>query len=77
MDENGRVHCVMEVEMDDEKMARMKAEDTDGDGTVTLYLTYRVVPYTEDDNELYLGGVHGTMRFQLPLTPAPTDDASR
>lgn len=76
VDENGRVHCVMEVEMDDEKMARMKAEDTDGDGTVTLCLTYRVVPYTEDDNELYLGGVHGTMRFQLPLTPAPTDDAS-
>lgn len=77
VDENGSVHIVMEIYMDDEKLARLKAEDTDGDGTVTLYVTYRVVPYTENDNELYIGGSYGTMHFQLPPNASEKNETEK
>lgn len=44
-----------------------QALEEDEDGVITLTIPYTVTPYSENDEELYMGGRSGEMQFELKI----------
>lgn len=66
VDENERVQIVLEMRMDETQQNRLAAAAKEN-GSLTLTTTYTVTTYTEDDEQLYLGGRTEEITFTLTL----------
>lgn len=66
VDEESRVQFILEFQLPEEQQ-RMLQEAADSNGVVTLTVCYTLTHYTDDDEQLYMGGREGRIMFQLSV----------
>ena len=64
--ENPEYASLMEKRLEKELACRQMILDDD-DGVIRLTVPFRVIPFTEDDMALYLGGEQGKVTFDLKI----------
>lgn len=64
--EDGAVYTVLEVRLGEDSAFRQAIVE-DEDGVLQLSVSFRVTPYTDDDEALYLGGEEGLVHFDLKI----------
>lgn len=63
---DGAVYTVLEVRLEEHSLCRQAILE-DEDGVLRLSVAFRVTPFTEDDEALYLGGEEGFVHFELKI----------